>query len=358
MRVPIVDAIVAVHDASRPLERAVRSLIASGLRAGDELRITVVCHNIPSPVVSQRLPADLAGKVRFVELADGIPSPAGPFNLGLEMSTASYVSIMGSDDYLESDALARWMGFTNERADAVIAPQVHANGARIRTPPIRAFRRGELEALKDRLVYRTAPLGLIRRSAIDSLGLRFTDGLRSGEDQFFSAKLWFEGTSIRYARRSPRYVVGADAVGRVSSTYRPLTSEFAFIEHLIESPWFRAQPGPVRSSISVKLARVHLFAAVGVRIEAGKFDSAEHLYLAGLVHRIGAAAPGFERSLSIADRRTLDAIKDAHSDPVEIDRLVGARRRFGLPSTLLTREARSMLLPDSPLRFMAASALL
>ena len=87
---------------------------------------------------------------------------------------------------------------------------------------VRRFHRGDLDPVRDRLAYRTAPLGLLKRETVERLGLRFPEGLPTGEDQAFSARLWFEGRGLRYAAGAPRYVVGADAVTRVSTTPRPL----------------------------------------------------------------------------------------------------------------------------------------
>jgi hypothetical protein len=354
---PVVDAVIAVHDASRPVGRAVRSLTQSGLSVGDDLRITIVCHNISASAINSALPEALAARVRFLELADGIPSAAGPFTAGLEQATGRFVSIMGSDDYLEPGALARWLDASDRETDAVIPPQKHADGSVIRTPPIRPFRRGDLDPVKDRLSYRTAPLGLIRRSAIDRLGLRFPAGLRTGEDQNFSSKLWFGGGVLRYAAGAPRYIVGADANTRVSTTSRPLETEFAFIDQLLGDPWFASLPVRSRRSIAIKLIRIHVFAGMLARIEAGVIDSADHSYVVGLIKRMRAAAPAFERPFSLADRRALDAIANPEVKPDEIARLTKARRRFGHPSTLVTRDIRGLIDVEGPLRFMVASAL-
>ncbi|MFF1571815.1 glycosyltransferase family 2 protein [Leifsonia sp. NPDC058292] len=356
---PIVDAVIAVHDPSRPIARAVASLTRSGLRAGDGLRITVVCHNLPVESISRQLTAFEGPGLRFLHLEDGIASAAGPFNAGIEAATAGYVSIMGSDDRLEPGALAAWLEFTSGRtADAVIAPQVHASGSPVRTPPVRKFHRGDLDAVRDRLAYRTAPLGLMSRAAIDRLTLRFPAGLPTGEDQSFSARLWFEGEGLRYAASTPRYVVGADAATRVSTTPRALHTEFAFIEQLIGDPWYLALPLTSRAALAVKLVRIHIFAATLARIDAGAFDDDDHSTIVRVIERLRSVAPAFERPLSIADRRTIDAMARTDADAAHIGELARARRRFGLPSTLVTRDLRGLFAVEGPLRFMAASALL
>jgi len=355
---PIVDAVVAVHDESRPIDRAVASLSASGLRPGSELRITVVCHNIDPDRIARRLTAFEGAGLRLLPLADGISSAAGPFNAGVEAATGRYVSIMGSDDFLEPEALAAWREIADEAtADAVIAPQVHQGGAPVRTPPVRRLHRGALHPLKDRLIYRTAPLGLIARDAVERLELSFTPGLVTGEDQSFSARLWFGGRGLRYASGAPRYVVGADAATRITTTPRPLRDVFAFIDHLSGDDWFATLPQDARRAIAVKFVRVHIVESARVRIEAGAWTADDHACAAGLVERLRHAAPGFERTLAIADRRALDAIVDAGAGAERIAALAQARRRFGMPSTLLTRSS-ALLAADAPLRFMAASALL
>ncbi|MFF1634604.1 glycosyltransferase [Leifsonia sp. NPDC058248] len=357
---PLIDAVIAVHDASRPVARAVRSLTESGLDLRDDggLRITVVCHNLPEGDIRAVVPDDLAARVRFLELRDGIASAAGPFNAGIDAATAPYVSIMGSDDYFEPGALAAWRSHADHgRADAVIAPEMHAGGATVRTPPTRPFRRGDLDPVKDRLAYRTAPLGLISTAAIARLGLRFPEGLRSGEDQSFSAKLWFGGGAIRSAKGAPHYVVGADAATRVSLTPRAVQVDFAFVDQLLDDPWFGALPLASRRALAVKMVRVHVFAAVLPRIEAGTWDAADHEYLAGILGRLRDVAPGFERPFPIADRRMIDAIADLGVDAPALDGFARARRRFGRPATLVTRDLGAWLSVEGPPRFMVASAL-
>ena len=79
-----VDVVVAVHDPRRPVARAVASVLAQ-----DDVhaRVTVVCHNTDPAVIVEALGAVHAAggddRVRTLELYDGVPSPAGPFNLGL-----------------------------------------------------------------------------------------------------------------------------------------------------------------------------------------------------------------------------------------------------------------------------------
>src|SRR4051794_36416770 len=139
----LVDAIVAVHDPSRPVDRAVASLTRSGLHPGTELRITVVCHNVAADHFDRRLEPFRSDGLRVITLSDGIRSPAGPFNAGIDAAAARYVSILGSDDHLEDGALAHWLARAErDGADAVIAPEAHANGGVVRTPPVRPFHRG------------------------------------------------------------------------------------------------------------------------------------------------------------------------------------------------------------------------
>jgi len=350
----LVDVIIAVHDASRPLQRAVDSVTGT-----PGVTVTVVCHNIDRAEIAATLTAPAVDAVRFLELSDGVRSAAGPFNHGIAASRASYVSIMGSDDYLEAGAIAAWAEKAErESLTALIAPERHASGRTVRTPPVRPFRRGLLDGVKDRLAYRTAPLGLVRREAVGRLGLEFAPGLATGDDQVFSAKLWFSGERIAYARRAPRYVVGDDAGERVTLAPRALSDELRFVDELIGDPWFAHLPRASRAALAVKLARVHLFSAASRVSDRDEWTDSDRWFLTGLVGRLEKAAPGFARPLSLADRRLLDTLAGGGAPSDDIRALCAARRRFGLPSTLIARDVRGQFAIEGPLRFAVASALL
>lgn len=354
---PAVDLVIAVHSAQRPLARAAQSAAAAGLALNEDggLRINVVCHNIDPEELKVQVPEPLRTQIRYIECQDGIPSPAGPFNAGVSAATAGYVSIMGSDDMLEPGALRGWLSVAEQHGSAaVLAPLRHASGAKVRTPPVRVGRRHKLDPVKDRLTYRTAPLGLVRTSEIRRLDLRFSEGYRSGEDQEFSAKLYFGGGRIDYGRGTGHYVIGADASDRVTSEARPILEDFRFATDLVGSTWFSGLSESARSSIVTKLIRVHVFSAVMSRGE-GAWTPTERDAFAAVLKVLVASAEKSLRPLSVADVRLVKSIMDTGSSNEEMIALARLRRRFGAPATLVSAYPGAQLQADSPLRFMIAA---
>ncbi|WP_287928673.1 glycosyltransferase family 2 protein [Arthrobacter sp.] len=358
----LVDVVVAVHTPDRPIERTVASLMASGLPTGPEdaqrLRVTVVCHNTEVEPIRARVAPEHRDLVRFVHYADGIKSPAGPFNHGISLAAGTWVSIMGSDDSLEPDALARWVEAAGrDGADVMIAPMAHAGGAAIRTPVVRRNKSAALDPVADRLTYRTAPLGLMRLSLVRSLGLDFPTRYATGEDQSFSAQLWFSGARVSYGRGLPRYLVHDDAAVRVTATPRSVTDDLAFATDLVESDWFAGLGCAQRSAIVTKLIRVHLFGHVLLRADAGTWGAADAAAMALVARTLLFAAPTAARPLSVADRSLLDAVARREADPAVMKSMANARRTFTNPRTWLPRDLSQLLHPEAPLRFMSASAL-
>lgn len=356
----LVDMVIAVHNEKRPIGAAVRSLLDGGLgRGAAGLRITVVCHNIPAESIVSRVPVEDRSRVRFLELQDGIGSPAGPLNHGIAHATARYVGVMGSDDTVEPGALADWLAVAEKfRSDVVIAPERHADGRTIRTPVLRPGRCRALHPIKDRLSYRTAPLGLIRKSEISRLALRFTPGLPTGDDQEFTSKLWFGGGRIDYARGAGRYVVGAGASDRVTFVRRPVTTELEFATSLVQGDWFKSRRPIEQQSIVAKLVRVHVFSLVQTRFDSGGWSEDDRLDLSIVLTTLLTSAPKALRPLSIADHRLVRAILDPSVGTDELQRRASSRRRFGRLDTLMPAGLTAALNPESPIRFMPAAALL
>jgi hypothetical protein len=355
---PIVDLVIAIHDSRRPLAGAIASLRHQGLTLGSSLRVTVVCHNIAQAEIEATLSPDDRDAVRFLTCADGIPSPAGPFSAGLAAATGRYVAVMGSDDSLEPGAVAAWVARAERhRFAAVIAPVTLASGATVRTPPRRPWRRGPLHPVNDRLAYRTAPLGIIRRDVVEAQQLRFTPGVTTGEDHEFSLRLWFSGERIGYAAGDPAYRVGSGTAPRVTETPRPLAELVSALHRLIDDRWVRALPTAARHAIVVKLLRVHVFALATRGSTPAGWQPGERQELAALITGLLELAPTALDVLSIADRDLVDALLDLETSTTELERLAARRRRFGTPATVLTRSPRYLLAREAPLRMMVASAL-
>lgn len=355
---PAVDVIIATHNARRPVERAARSVLDGWDPANGVVRVSVVCHNTDSGPIRERFGDELPPQVRFLELRDDIPSPAGPFNYGLSQATAPYVSIMGSDDWLEPGALRAWWEMAEaRRSSAVIPRQIHADGRIVRTPPIRLWRRGALNAVKDRLGYRTAPLGLLRRSVVEDLGLAFSVGRRSGEDQEFSTRLWFQGGRIDFAGRYGSYVVGDDATDRVTKDFRPLSEDFAFVDGILRSEWFPRLSAVEQRSVAARIVRVQFFASVQARVEGALWDDEARDAAAATAEQLISAVPAAMDIMSREDATAFSLIRHRAEDS-DLRIALSRRRRFGTPGTLFTSNPAKLLAPDAPLRFMAASLLL
>jgi Glycosyltransferase like family 2 len=352
----LVDVVIAVHEEARPIERAVASVMTS---APPGTRAIVVCHGIPTDAIARRLEGVRPGEVLVLAHADGVASPAGPFNAGLDAAQARFVSVLGSDDFLEAGALRHWSAQAERTGAAAVMARVrHQKGGLVRTPPTRWGRRSaNLSLTADRLAYRTAPLGLLRRKVLEENGLRFTPRLSTGEDLDLGLRLW-SGTGVAYARTAPAYVVGSDAAVRVTMSARPVLVDLDCCLRVVAAPWFTRLTGGERDAVVVKLLRIHVFAAVLNRPDVTTWVPRERQGLADAAERILAAAPSPRRYLSLVERRLLDAAMHPTGETGELLRFSARRVRHGRWDTLLTPDPRGFLSAQGPLRLMAASALM
>ncbi len=350
MSAPQVDVVIAVHSASRPIHRAAASVLEHTAAA---VRVIVVAHNIDPDVIRSNL-GDLAEHpgLTLLSLRDDIPSPAGPMNHGLAHATAPFVALLGSDDEFAPGALDSWLAVQRETgASAVIPKIVIAGRPWAPLPPVRRGTRSRrLSARRDRLSYRTAPLGLIDRERFGHL--RFTEGIPTGEDIAFSAELWFRGRNLAIDREGPSYVVHEDAGDRVTSDPRPVPEEFAYLDELERAPWLTSLRRADRIALVSKLIRMQVIGAILARRER----IAEHQTdLRTVLDRLEAMAPGVLGVLSRIERKILDETFAATPDPERILALSYDRWTSRSLGTALTRNPLRSLHPQAMLRFLDAA---
>jgi hypothetical protein len=343
---PNIDVIIPVHSASRPISRAVASALRND-RA--DVRVNVVAHNIDPAVIARNL-GDFAAdpRVRLLPFRDGIASPAGPMNHGLDQATADYVSMLGSDDELARGALDRWLEIAcTTGASTVIARIDRTVSGAEPLPPTRRDRMYDLDPVKDRLTYRCAPLGLVSRAVHGAL--RFTPGLGSGEDLEFTAALWFTGRNIAYARTTPGYIGHEDADDRVTDTGRSLEQDFAFLDAISHAEWFPSLSRAERKALGVKTLRLHFFDAVLNRLTSAEGLTPHRSALASTARRIENMFPGCTALLSRTDRAVLDAMDDPNLDGEQVYALL-QDRWSGALAAKLTRNPFLSLHRQAPYR--------
>lgn len=350
-----VDVIIAVHNPQRPVARAARSIVVGN----PEARAVVVCHNTGVESVRATMPPEIAAEVKFLQLQDGVPSPAGPFNYGIQHSQAEFVSIMGSDDQLDPGAVANWLREADRwNADAVLARIMRGEQRTlVRSPMLRPLHHGPLDFVRDRLPYRTAPLGLVRLATVAALRLKLTEGLRSGEDLDFVCRLWAGGRCV--AASGPGYVEMADAGDRVTHAVRPVAEELAAVGLLLRSDWFATQSAPIRRALAVKLLRRNIADSITRRPQPADWQGSDLADLAELAAAITASAVGVTDLFSARERRLFRALQAAESPQLpELITLAAAAKNYRHPSAFVGPELASWLHPAGSLRYGLAAALL
>lgn len=349
-----VEVVIACHTPERPIARAVRSVLHGNER---EASVLVVCHNRSRDEIAAAIdPAD-RDRVRYLEHSDPRPSASGPFNAGIARSTADLVAIMGSDDELAPGAVASWLRIRRRTGADLVMTRLALGAAdrTVPTPPARPWLRGRADLVRDRLAYRSAPLGLISRRRWVSDGLGLAEGVPVGGDVELVTRMCAQWP-VAVDRGGPPYVIGEDARDRVTYAMRPLDEQLGFIEPMLAAGWFRALAERERAAIVVKMLRIHVFGAVFYRDREEIWTDGERAVLARVASALLRAAPGAEAVLSRADRDLLDSCLNQSVTAPRLIRRAQARRRHGRPATLVPRRLAHALDREAPLRLMAASA--
>jgi glycosyltransferase involved in cell wall biosynthesis len=352
---PRVDLIIPVHTPERPIARSVGSVLSG---SDDRVRVTVVVHNTDRAAIVANLHEHASDpRLRMITHTDGIRSPAGPMNAGLDAAEADFVAVMGSDDQLEPGAISSWLARQKRAgADAVLARIRITGRGTDPYPPVRpSSGLDALDPVKDRLAYRSAPLGIVSRRRFGDL--RFTEGLGSGEDLAYSATVWFTGDVIAYDLDGPAYVVNDDAGDRVTFSSRPLSEDFGFLDAIETLSWWSAADQQVKDAIVVKLLRIHVFDAIYARTNPDDPQIRERSALIGIVRRLGRISPKAMRLISRADAEALRALADATVGPHRLRELLIARQNYVSAKALIPAAPHLMLHRQAALRTLAAAAI-
>lgn len=330
--------VIPVHTVDRPIRRAVDSVLAD-----PESGAIVVAHNVAPDLLD--LPED--ERVTVVPLEGHAGKPGAAFDAGIAAATAPWVGIMGSDDWYEAGALRAMRARADkDGADIVIVPLAYQGGERGFIP--QTLRHRNLQAARDRLFYRTAPLGLIRRDIIQNPDYAFGSRLFIGEDVTVSARLWTDGYSVSYGANDPAYVVGTDAKMRTTLTPRPLAEQGAAWLAIWDQPWVAEMDSVDREALAVKILRVHVHGAVAARPQPEDWQEGDFEWLTTLTRRIVQESPNVLASFRSVTQDTLRAVAEGDLDRT----LAHYREEDGAPvqRRLLPARASELLKPDGPVR--------
>ena len=352
---PVVDVVVAVHTPTRPVQRAVASILVG---TQEDIRVTVVCHNVEPDVISANLgPYSDDPRVRLLSLQDGVPSPAGPFNLGLDAATAPFTAMLDSDDTLEPGAIDSWLARARvDNADVVIQRLTSADGKSTRTPPVRWGRSSGLDGVRDRLAYRTRQHGLVSRERFPDV--RLTVGLRTGEDVEQGMRLWYSGAAISFDRKGPAYVIHEDGGDRTSVSTKPVAEDFSFLDAVINAQWSETLTAAARESIAIKLLRTHVMDALTSRYlrQDQPPTPDESDALSEVARRIVDFAPTSVHIVSRRDNRIIRELLCGTPNPLLLRQELAVRKDYRRLGNIVSAAVIKSFHREAPLRFLAALA--
>ncbi|CAN5344154.1 hypothetical protein BH11ACT3_BH11ACT3_06770 [soil metagenome] len=352
MTEPVVDVVIPIHTDRRPIARAAGSVLAT---ATATTRVTVVCHNFDPERIYTALGAWSGDpRVRLLHVADGIASPAGPINAGLDAATGEFTALLGSDDEYEPGAIDAWVAVARrDDAEVVIPPLRAVPASGTRSPPTRPFRTRRLNGVRDRLSYRTVQLGLVSRERFG--GLRMTEGLRSGEDVIQGASIWYSDARISLVPRAPGYLIHQDdPANRVSSAVKPAAESLLFLDAVLAPNFVAGLTPEQRESFAVKLLRTHILDILAASLGAGA-PPADLVAVAEGVRRIEAVAPTAAGILSRREARILYELLGA-ADVGRLSADLAIHTDYRRAANVLPAKGRRLFHREAPLRFLAATA--
>lgn len=332
MTAPMVDVVIPVHRAERSIDAAVAS--ASSEEQGVRTRVTVVLHNLelePSAM------SHLAERANVLHCDDGIPSPSGPRNVGLDAASAPFVFFLDSDDQLAPACLRRLHEVASDTGADVVLPSLRQGDTYIGSPLVTARSVRLLDVTRHHLFLRSHVPALIRRSTMLSNGIRYPETIRTSEDLVVMSQLY---VCARTAMAFDAVYVVIDAGDeRASTATLPTCEQLAALRLILDSEWFDLLSSEHRQALVRRILAVNL---AGSWRNRRRNETTSHSEYAAMRDRALMRSAASARFLSIRDRRTLRF----ETSPSMVSRLLTSK-----PFGLVPASMKAALSRRSPLLF-------
>ncbi|MDY5584314.1 MAG: hypothetical protein SPG61_00790 [Arcanobacterium sp.] len=251
---PDIEFVIRFHNLERQplLTRAVESVLTD-----DSAGIILVAHNIdPDKIILPKTP-----RIKIVSLEGEAGLPGAASAAGYKALSAQWAGLLDSDDYFMPNAIATMRTRLQEtKADALIAP-LHKEGKRnpVHLPTIRT---SNLDVVKDKLFYRTAPFGIFRSTFLKD-SAEFGRQFHTGEDIPIMAYIYTQAQNIAYFWNDPAYVLGNSATDRITDL---LLSDAKVIvqsyNQIWDIPFIADLDSKIKHALAVKLLRINILPLV------------------------------------------------------------------------------------------------
>lgn len=317
---PLVDVVIPLHRADRKVETAVGS--AQRQVQGIETRVSVVLHNLG---MDETLRQRVEPGARVLTCDDGVPSPSGPRNVGLDAATAPFVFFLDSDDALSPLCLRRLHEVACAKNADIVLPSIRRGRSYVGSPLVASRRVKLLDPVRHYLFLRSHVPALLRRSTMIDSGIRYPDGIRVSEDFAVMAQLFATGrTAMAF---DAVYDVLDNGDQRASTVPISASEQLAALRLILGSRWIDELTYDQRRALVRRILAVNL--ASGWRWTRSFGLTASGSEYAAIRDTAIEKSAGAVEFLSVRDRVTLHF----QSRPRLVERMLGAKP-FGLvPST-------------------------
>ncbi|MFF9348322.1 glycosyltransferase family 2 protein [Streptomyces sp. NPDC014734] len=341
MPIPDVTVIVGAYEAMPYLVQCLESVEAQTIGA-DRIEIVAVDDGSTDGTGEylEEFAARSAVPTRVVRQANS-GGPSGPRNVGLGLARGRYVFFLDADDYFGEEALERMVAMADRaHTDVVLGKVVGVNRSAPRS--MWTATKERVDVYNSKVIYTLSAQKLFRRELVERLGLRFDEGLKTGEDALFTMEAYLKGAGVSVISDYVCYhLVGRDDGKQVtkSGTYLWRFDSMRAMMELIH----RLEPaGPKRDFLMVRpftVGTLQQFGPVFLR------DSEEIRR-----HKMELAAPlmeaywtdGVARHIKVVERLRLAAVARGRSDV--LDDILTFVRAKSVPEAVSSRKGDKLFL--------------
>ncbi len=196
MQAPRVSYIIAAYNAEETVLSAIQAVLVQDSVPVEAL-VVDDCSSDRTAAVARSVKDD---RVRVVTTRSNL-GPGGARNVGLDMASGEFIAVLDADDSLRPQRTASLLARISDSSAAIVVDNLKVMDSKTGTTQLgwtnQTFERPSRLDLADfisgNIIYnaRIRHYGylkpLIRRSLIDTIGLRYHEGLMIGEDFYFLA---------------------------------------------------------------------------------------------------------------------------------------------------------------------------